>query len=61
MLIYIGDGSALPDVPARNLTDEEVQKFGEDTLLASKLYIRPKARTATESKSVGSQKVEVEE
>lgn len=42
-LIYIGDGSALPDVPARNLSKEEAEKFGVDFLLASRLYRRAEA------------------
>jgi hypothetical protein len=61
MLIYIGDGSALPDVPARDLTDEEAAKFGLDTLLASKLYKRQKAQTAAEKPSARLQKDEVKE
>lgn len=35
---YIGK-SFLPDVPARDLTDKEVEKFGRDFLLASGLYV----------------------
>ena len=45
-LIYIGDGSALHDVPARNLTQEEAEKFGIDFLLASKLYKLAETHTA---------------
>ena len=36
---YIGNGNFLPDVPARDLTKEEVKKFGKEFLLASGLYI----------------------
>jgi hypothetical protein len=35
----------LPDVPARDLTDEEVKRHGgEKALLASGLYEKPKAK-----------------
>lgn len=37
MLKYIGNGF-LDDVPARDLSDEEVIKFGEKVLLDSGLY-----------------------
>ena len=37
-LTYIGKGAFLPDVPARDLTAEEVSQFGKDTLLKSGLY-----------------------
>ena len=42
MLKYIGNGAALvvDQVPARDLTDEEVAQFGEDMLLASGLYVK---------------------
>ena len=41
-LKYTGDGAALLDVPARDLTDEEIKtlKLNEATLLASGLYTR---------------------
>jgi hypothetical protein len=35
---YIGDGTHIPGVPARDLTDEEVREYGEARLLASGLY-----------------------
>ena len=34
MLIYIGNGAALPDVPARDLTKEEVQALNPAVGLA---------------------------
>lgn len=40
MLKYVGNGSFLPDVPARDLSDEEARKFGEEDLLKSGLYKR---------------------
>ena len=43
MLIYTG-GGFLPGVPARDLTDEEVKEHGgEQKLIASGLYEKPKA------------------
>ena len=44
MLIYKG-GGYLVGVPARNLTDKEVEQYGKDRLLQSGLYIEdaPKA------------------
>lgn len=40
-LIYVGNGSWLPDVPNRNLTAEEVELYGgEAKLLKSGLYQR---------------------
>ena len=36
---YIGDGNFLPDIPARDLTEDEVKKFGKKRLLDSGLYV----------------------
>lgn len=46
MLVYIGNGF-LPGVPARDLTAEEVEKYGgESYLLDTGLYTKPgKAQT----------------
>lgn len=41
-LIYIGDGALLGDVPTRNLTAEEVSRYGRTWLLESGLYAEPK-------------------
>jgi hypothetical protein len=35
---YIGDGSFLPGIPARNLSEEEVEAAGLEILQASPLY-----------------------
>lgn len=46
MLKYIGEGRALPDVPARDLTDEEVERCGGADFLLSlvpRLYEQDKA------------------
>ena len=40
---YIGKGNYLIGIPARDLTREEVSHFGKARLLASGLYIEPKA------------------
>jgi hypothetical protein len=59
MLHYIGDGAALPDVPARDLSDEEVQALAPEVglqllikrLTASGLYeqpAKPKAKAEKE-------------
>lgn len=39
MLRYVGNGSWLPGVPARDLTDEEVKEYGgKDFLVRTHLY-----------------------
>ena len=38
-LKYIGKGLFLPGIPARDLSAQEVGKFGEQKLLNSKLYM----------------------
>jgi len=41
MLRYIGQGKAIVGIPARNLSDEEVEKYGgEEDLLATGLYVK---------------------
>jgi len=39
MLKYVGTGS-LADIPARDLTDEEIELFGEEFLLSTGLYVK---------------------
>lgn len=46
MLIYVGGGSWLPDVPARDLTDEEVEHLDKTFLLRSGLYVEEKEAPA---------------
>lgn len=41
-LIYVGDGTQLGEVPTRNLTRAEVEKYGRTWLLKSGLYSEPK-------------------
>ena len=47
---YIGNGAFLPDIPARDLTVDEVEKFGKKFLLASGLYAEAKPETKKEGK-----------
>ncbi len=47
MLKYIGDGAWLPGIPARDLSDREVQQYGEELLLRSKLYSKEDAAAVT--------------
>jgi len=37
-LLYIGNGAAFPDIPARDLTDEECKKVDVKLLVDSGLY-----------------------
>lgn len=39
-LKYVGKGNYLAGVPARDLTAEEVKRYGEQKLLQSKLYVK---------------------
>ena len=50
MLLYIGKGSFIPDVPARDLSKDEAVLFGVNRLLASGLYI-PAVKLETPKKS----------
>lgn len=40
MLKYLG-GGYIPGIPARDLTDKEVQKFGNELLVSTGLYAPP--------------------
>lgn len=43
MLKYVGQGTSWPGVPARDLTEEEVEQYGgERVLLAVGLWEKPK-------------------
>ncbi len=45
MLKYVGDGSWLSGIPARDLTDEEVEIYGGEAFLTrSGLYRRPERK-----------------
>jgi len=60
---YIGKGSFIASVPARDLSEEEVKKFGKDMLIKSGLYIDEKKEVAIEKpqKSYFKEKTESEE
>lgn len=47
MLKYKGNGKFIPGVPARDLVDEEVKRFGKSRLLASGLYQETKQKRVT--------------
>lgn len=47
MLIYKGNGFIVK-VPARDLTDEEVKQYGEEKLIKSGLYEKPKGKRKKE-------------
>ncbi len=48
MLKYVGTGS-LADIPARDLTDEEIELFGEEFLLSTGLYVKVEAKQSKAS------------
>lgn len=54
-LKYIGNGSYLPNVPARDLTAEEIKQLPttRETLLASGLYTEEKPAKKQEVKADG--------
>lgn len=60
MLKYKGNGS-LPGIPARNLTDEEVIKFGKRRLLESGLYVEVKKSRKETHREAGQSPAEVNE
>ena len=43
-LIYIGKGF-VSGIPARNLTSDEVEKYGKEALLATGIYTEPEKRS----------------
>ena len=45
-LKYIGDGTAIVGVPARDLTADEVQEHGRARLLSTRLYVEYETRKA---------------
>jgi hypothetical protein len=52
MLKYVGNGDFIPGIPARDLSDDEVNRFGgKRKLVATGLYAEVKsARLGTENK-----------
>lgn len=64
MLIYVGRGSFVPGIPARDLTDEEVVRFGLSRLLETGLYKKPGKKSllgGAENKAVARSGQEVKE
>ena len=59
MLKYLG-GGFIPGVPARDLSDQEAEKFGEEGLIKSGLYQREIVRPAREYKDFKRPKQEKE-
>jgi len=51
-LKYVGNGAALPGVPARDLTEEETHLHGKRRLVKSGLYREIKAKKSTFEKPV---------
>ncbi len=47
MLKYIGQGF-IPGIPARDLKDHEVEKFGEEFLLKTGLFAKPEEKILVE-------------
>ncbi len=45
-----GYGGFLRDIPARDLTDEEAEKFGKESLVKSGLYIEEKQKQQSYSR-----------
>lgn len=39
MMLYTGNGSFIPDIPARDLTDDEAAAFGAEFLTNTGLYV----------------------
>lgn len=52
MLKYVGGGH-LVGVPARDLSDEEAEVFGRETLLASGLYVEDKSKPRPAENKMG--------
>lgn len=50
---YVGKGAWLPGIPARDLSDDEAQRFGEKRLLDSGLYEKERKQPAKAEKEEG--------
>jgi len=53
---YSGNGAFLPGIPARDLTDEEVEQYGLKVLLKSGLYVEEKIKVIKDKMSARSTK-----
>lgn len=58
MMIYVGNGGFIPGVPARDLTDEEVKRWGKQLLLNSGLYVEKKAVNPSASNKMANPETE---
>ena len=56
VLIYVGDGSGLPGLPARDVTEAEIKasKYQLADLLATGLYVEQATTKANVKKTLGS-------
>ncbi|MBA4420271.1 MAG: hypothetical protein C0391_03915 [Anaerolinea sp.] len=52
MLLKFVGKSWIPNIPARDLTDEEVKKFGEEYLVKTGLYIRVKEESRAKADEI---------
>ena len=57
MLKYVGRGTSLPGIPARDLTDNEAKQHNEKFLVKSGLYEQPRRTRADQDHDVGTDKV----
>ena len=57
MLKYVGAGTSLPGVPARDLTDGEAKQHNEKLLVKSGLYEQQRRARADQDHNVGTDKV----
>lgn len=51
-MIYTGNGRSWPNIPARDLSDEEVKKIGRDKIMQTGLYEEEKAKTLRSKEDV---------
>jgi hypothetical protein len=52
MLKYVGKGASVPNIPARDLSADEVRKFGLKRLLKSGLYVETRRVVEAETQKV---------
>jgi len=57
MLKYVGVGTSLPGIPARDLTDDEAKQHNEKFLVKSGLYERPRQARTGKDNDLGTDKV----
>ena len=57
MLKYIGQGTSLPGIPARDLTDAEAKQYNEQFLVKSGLYEQRRKARPDQNHDLGTGKV----